>query len=385
MRNFLLSIIIPTKNRSYYCLYAVKQILSLGLDNVEICVQDNSDSDELRSEIESLGSTCIVYNYHPGVLSFVDNFSEAVEISNGEYLCMIGDDDGVLPSVLEYTVKARKDNIDAIIPALNYVYFWPSEKDVIKDSSEGLLQMSESNYYSRKVNPQKALRRLLSNAIQSYTSYDIPRLYHGIVKKSILVDIKRKTGFYFGGLTPDMFMATELALECKRVIRISDSVTISGICPKSGSADSATGRHTGDLMTAPHFRGHASYIWDERIPPFYSVDTIWADTLFHALELSKRGDLIRLFNMPLFDALCLKKYPEYAYVIKEHMKKYKISVFSLKTSYFWYSLLVFAKKATRKIKREFKKYMHGDSDRFIKRFKVFNIIEASEEVNTFIG
>ena len=74
--NKLLSVIIPTKNRSYYCLYAVKQILSLDLSNVEICVQDNSDNDSLKEDIQALESPDVIYNYHPGVLSFVESLSD---------------------------------------------------------------------------------------------------------------------------------------------------------------------------------------------------------------------------------------------------------------------------------------------------------------------
>ena len=94
-----LSIIIPTKNRQRYCLAAVKQILSLGMRDFEICVQDNSDENTLEQEITSLGSHLVKYNYHKGVLSFVDNFSEAVSLCSGKYACMIGDDDGLLSSI----------------------------------------------------------------------------------------------------------------------------------------------------------------------------------------------------------------------------------------------------------------------------------------------
>ena len=61
-------------------------------------------------------------------------------------------------------------------------------------------------------------------------------------------------------------------------------ITVSGICPTSGSADSATGRHTGKLEDAPHFRGHASYEWDNKAPAIYSVESIWGETVLKALK-----------------------------------------------------------------------------------------------------
>lgn len=351
--NDLLSLIIPTKNRSFYCMYAIKQILALKLPEIEICIQDNSDTDDLRREIESLKSDQVVYNYHAGILSFVDNFSEAVSISHGEYVCMIGDDDGILPNIVEYVEKAKKNNYDAIIPGLDYVYFWPSQEPIEEDINKGRLDILHSRRRERIVDTNKAIKRLLSNASQEYTCLDIPRLYHGIVKRSVLDRVKDKTGYFFGGLTPDMYMAAVLSLECGTVLKTTESFTISGICPKSGSADSATGRHTGKLSDAPHFKGHSSYVWNVNIPPFYSVDTIWSETLLNALESYNRRDLVDLFNLPLLEALCLKKYPEYSSIIMEHAKDHDITKLKMTFSYIYYIVPKIAKKVWRKAIRVF--------------------------------
>lgn len=383
MSNYTLSIIIPTKNRQYYCLYAVKQILSLGLSNIEICIQDNSDNDELRNKIKELKAPNVKYNYHDGVLSFVDNFSEAISISSGEYLCMIGDDDGILPNIIKYVELAREKKLDALIPELGFVYFWPSQERIVDNSELGLLHLCGVRKPKlNTVHPHKALNVLLNNAAQDYTSLDIPRLYHGIVKRDVLETIKTKTGVYFGGLTPDMFMAVSLALECESVIRINESITISGICPKSGSADSATGKHTGSLSEAPHFRGHINYIWNEKIPSFYSVDTIWAETLLHALISFKRMDLVDKFNLPLFESICIYKYPEYSQLIKEHSLNLGISSFRMRFAYVSFYLRCLPKRIINKMIRETQKIARN---RYIaRRTDIPDIIAAEVAVKKFI-
>lgn len=335
MREYLLSVIIPTKNRQYYCLEAVKQILSLKINNLEICIQDNSDEDILQEEIKALNSNQIVYNYHQGVLSFVDNFSEAVSLGHGLYFCMIGDDDGILPQIMELTAIAKEKNLEAVIPALNFVYYWPSNANIVEDSEKGVLQANVSSESSccEVFTNHDDLLKLLRNAAQNYTSLNIPRLYHGIVKKSVLDIIKEKTGRYFGGLTPDMYMAASLSLVCKNIMRVDYSVTISGICPTSGSSDSATGKHTGELKDAPHFRGHDKYQWDEAIPTFYSVDTIWGDTLLHALHDFQREDITEQFNLPLFEGVCIAKYPAFKGLILEHAKSHNIDFSTIRLTY----------------------------------------------------
>lgn len=132
--NPLLSIVIPTRNRQVYCLAAVQQIVKLNLPSVEIVVQDNSDNDYLSYSLNTpqMNAVHVRYTYEPGELSFVDNFSHGIENSCGEYVCMIGDDDGVLPSIHEVADYASRNNLDAVIPALNSVYFWPNNQRVIK-------------------------------------------------------------------------------------------------------------------------------------------------------------------------------------------------------------------------------------------------------------
>ena len=355
MHNYKLSIIIPTKNRQYYCLYAVKQILSHDWKQIEICIQDNSDNNDLEGDIKKLGSGNIVYHYHPGILSFVDNFSEAVSLAHGDYLCMIGDDDGILPDIHRLVEDMERQAADAAIPSLNFIYFWPSEKQIVKNGEKGMLV---SHLYrehhvkaGEKVDSHNAVVHLLRNGVQNYTALNMPRLYHGIVRKDVLDRIKDIAGTYFGGLTPDMYMATALSLVCQKVIRVGYTVTISGICPTSGSSDSATGKHTGELSQAPHFRGHNNYKWDELIPAFYSVDTIWADTLLHTLRDFNRVDLITLFNKSLFAGICLEKYPEFSNLILTHFRGKGCTVNSIKRSLFKNKLDNLFYRAQGRIKR----------------------------------
>ena len=385
MINCLLSIIIPTRNRQKYCREAVNQILSHKWERVQICIQDNSDDDSLKDFVSQRNSQNIVYNYHPGTLSFVDNFSEAVSLASGDYVCMIGDDDGVLPNILHLIENMVEKDADAAIPALNFIYFWPSNQHIVEDGDKGLLIShlhAESPQSKVKIitNHEREIRKLLANGIQNYTSYDIPRLYHRIVKREVLKKIKDSTGHFFGGLTPDMYMASALAMVCKKVLRVSYSVTISGICPTSGSSDSATGKHTGELKDAPHFRGHGHYEWDEMMPAFYSVDTIWGDTLFRSIKEFHRDELLKYFNLPLFDGLCITKYPEFSNVILEHAKAHGSTVRQMRFALAVYIFKTFVGRCARKIIR----ICSTGRRKTIKIKNLPNIIEAERQISEII-
>ena len=75
----LLSVVIPTRNRFYYVKSTIRSILSIDYSNIELVVQDNSDSDELRNWInDNISDGRLKYYYCNLPLSFVANFDQAV-------------------------------------------------------------------------------------------------------------------------------------------------------------------------------------------------------------------------------------------------------------------------------------------------------------------
>lgn len=318
MKEYMLSVIIPTKNRQYYCLNSVKQILACYSEEVEIVVQDNSDNRSLEEKIKELKCDNVVYQYIEGILSFVDNFDMAIQLATGKYLMLIGDDDGITSLALKTVKWADKEGISSIRPALSFIYFWPGSK-VFKEKDDGVLEIYSYNGRVREYDPQIGLKALLKNSCQNYLDSDLIKLYHGIVRRDLLESIKKKTSRYVGGLSPDIYLSVALSLSSEeKAISLDVPLTISGICMGSGSSQSATGEHTGKLEDAPHFRGHESYEWNESIPRFYSVETIWGDSAMAAVY--EINPYYKTFYRPeTITYRCLKKYPKYKYEI---MKSY---------------------------------------------------------------
>lgn len=348
----LLSVVIPTKNRMKYCEAAIKTVTCLGNTDIQIVIQDNSDTDTLREFCASCGYSNLKYNFHPGVLSFVDNFSEAASLADGDYVCMIGDDDGILPGIVDAISLMKEKGYECLVPGLNSVYIWPGDNPIVKGAEKGYLCLKFIDGTVRELDPEKGLQELLKNGGQDYQACDLPRLYHGIVKKTVLDEIYKRIGTYFDGLTPDIFMSTALACVNPKTVRIGYPVIVSGICSKSGSSDSATGRHTGKLSDAPHFRGHTDYKWDEKAPAIYSVESIWAETVMQALRRFGRDDLYDGFSVTRLDGECLVKYPQFSDIIHEHMKKYGVSEKDANKIVFDFK---YRRKAARVVRRVFRK------------------------------
>lgn len=375
INKYLITIIIPTKNRQEYVLKAVEQILSIDDERIQVVLQDNSINSSLELMLKEYSKdNRLKYNYSSEILSFVDNFDIAVSLADGDYVCIIGDDDGINPQIIDVVEWASKNNIDAIKPELNAVYFWPNSQAVKGEKDNGYLNIYKITAKAKMCNPYLEVEKLLKQGGQNYLSLDLVKLYHGIVKKECLDSIKTKTGMYFGGLSPDIYMTVALSLTINKVVSIDLPLTISGICSKSGSADSATGRHTGKLEDAPHFRGHEKYEWADLVPRFYSVETIWADSAIAAIYDLNKSEILEEFNVGALAESCLKKYPEYKKIVEEHydtwLKKTKHSKIKLKIINLNNSVSYFTKKALRRIKRR-----PGD---VIRINGVTNIVEAGD-------
>lgn len=291
----LLSIIIATRNREYYCIEAIKSILAINSDCIEICIADNSESREVENFIKQLESDCIRYIHNKEKLTFIENFNFAVGLASGTYLVNIGDDDSILPEIIDVVRWANENNVDTITPKNTIPYYWPNA-DIKFPAGYMTIPVYEKNL--RKADSKAALKKLLENGIVNYMFYDVPKIYHGIVKRDIMERIKDITGSYFGGLSPDIFSVMCIALITDNHYVTDSPLTVAGVCPTSGSADQLKGKHCGELEDMPHIQNRKEpYQWDKDIPEFYSVTTIWGDSGLNAIDSMKFGDFRKHFNV----------------------------------------------------------------------------------------
>lgn len=318
----LLSIIIPTRNRQKYAISAITSILSISVTDLELVVQDNSDSRDLEECIRNnVDDTRLKYNYTSTPLSMIDNFNTAVDLASGKYLCLIGDDDGVNPEIIEATQWADMNNIDALKPTISASYLWPESgvsSILFKNVSSGVFTINPFSGKVTKPNPEVEMKKVVLNGGLNYLETEIPRLYHGIVKRKCLNKVREKTGAFFGGLSPDIFAALGVANFSKNVVSIDYPLTIAGVSKPALSA-----REHADNLKDLHFirYNRVTYKWADIIPRFWSVETTWADTTIAVLKALERKDLLRDFNLPFLCANCIAAHPKYKRIILRDMYK----------------------------------------------------------------
>lgn len=289
----LLSVAIATKNREKYCIEALKSLLNFNNQQLEITVADNSDSTFVKDFIEEIKSPFIKYQYDPGPVSSIENFNRAVGLATGEYVMLIGDDDSILPKAFEIAAWARDNKVDSVCSKENLIYYWPN---VLEKYPDGVMIVPKSTGKISKIDIRKNLEKLVGNGLQLYLLFPLPKTYHGIVRRELMEEIKRRTGHYYGGLSPDLYSSIAVSCVADNHYVIDEPLSIAGVCATSTTADNFKGKHSGSLENIPHLRHRNNYKFSDRIPLYYSVNTIWAESGLKALEELNETTLLEKFN-----------------------------------------------------------------------------------------
>ncbi len=138
---------------------------------------------------------------------------------------------------------------------------------------------------------------------------NLPRAYAGMVSRELVQRIAAKHGALFGGVSPDIYSAALIAMECKSSYRIDFPIIIPGASGGSTSGQSARGQHAGGLRDNAHIGAFKDLQWDARVPEYYSVPTVWGYSLLKAIE--HLPDQYKKVNLSRLYVKCMMANPHY--------------------------------------------------------------------------
>lgn len=108
MKNPLVSVIIPTHNRSSYLEDTIKSVINQSYTNLEILVIDDGSKSNYAEKICNRYNNCFYFFKENGGLSSARNYG--ISKAKGEYIAFLDDDDSWLKNKLEIQVKILNDN-----------------------------------------------------------------------------------------------------------------------------------------------------------------------------------------------------------------------------------------------------------------------------------
>lgn len=308
MRGPLLSVVVPTHNRARYAKDCIRSLLSLEADDstLEVVVHDTSTNDEL--DVSLMGETSdnrLRYVHCDEPLDLTQNHDRALSMATGRFICLIGDDDTILPDLINVAHFAEAFDIDCVAPRVVANYAWPDFLSRTFGSAHaGRLYLAEGYGSAVKKLAAPSLKASLRRAAQGTDG--LPKLYHGLVKMEVLQKIRAKTGAFVHGASPDVSAAVGIAASIESFLELDFPVTLPGASGGSNTGASAMGQHKGNLTTTRQTTRYAS-AWPQMIPAFYSVETVWAHAAYETLRLLEEPTL-EDFCYPRLYAQCLLRH-----------------------------------------------------------------------------
>lgn len=287
----LLDIVIPTKNRQTTLVPVVGAMLSsLHGSDYRIVIHDNSDrelDEAIRDDWRTQGN--IAYYHEAESIDVIENFNRAIGKVDARYATLIGDDDFVIPEIFNAIHKMDTLNLECMIHH-RPVYYWPGmtfdrEFDFFCPSS--LLINSEVGEGVELFEPKQELTRVCASG--GIYLFNLPALYHALVRSDALHELRAKFGDYVMGPSPDMSLAVALCAIEVRYGRSSIPFSVAGASYNSAAGMGRRGDHTASLDKTPSWLPKTmKSSWDPRLPEVWNGYSVYAQSI---LAVAKRTGL----------------------------------------------------------------------------------------------
>ena len=324
METPILSIVIPTKDRYSTLISIVKYFLSWDRADFEIVVQDNSlDNSVFEQELSTFrDDQRLKYSHITEPMPMIDNCSKAIERAKGDYVCFIGDDDGLIEATIDLCIWLKNKNYDSAT-FQRFSYDWPDLSKKLGESSltDGILTSRNFEATLINVESKTELIRYLKYGATNLT-YRGPFPYNGLVKRNIFEETFKNTGQYFPAPTPDVACMVSTALLAKKHAYIKLPYICGGQSLSSAAGLGRQGMHVGEIENIKSLPSDTKHKWSSELPPFWSGFTINAESAIKSLEAWKRDDLRGIFNFNrTLAAIIIYLQPEYRSRAWKHTKK----------------------------------------------------------------
>lgn len=216
------SIVIPTRNRAETLGPAIETCLSQDFEDFELLIVDNASSSATKELVESITDSRLKYIRRDEPLAMTHNWNSALSETSGQWICFIGDDDGLMPGALR-TLSEITEATQARALRWDYVvYTWP-DFPIAEMSSK----LSVPTYYGDD-RPCSGLDAVKAMAEAPDVGPRGPSIYHGLIKRS-LIEEALATGPIFEGPIPDYFSGTLFAALCGEFLQLSRPASIAGL------------------------------------------------------------------------------------------------------------------------------------------------------------
>jgi hypothetical protein len=246
----LFTIIVPTVNRPETLVHTLRTLVDLGGDDYEIVVTDDAGHPENRSVVESFGRPDLIrYIRHETRQGMRGNYEFSVGVAQGQYVTILGDDDGFVVNALVYAREALAASRAEVLFWWPHMYWWPT---ALIEHKRWMLYVMRPAKNVRTVDPFSYVEALYQPGVHHWLFERLPSIYNGFVSRTLLQRLKERTGSYFLDEVPDVYSGIANGVMAESAAFIEWPLSIRGI---SGKSYGVAFRNPAGKDIASEFRG----------------------------------------------------------------------------------------------------------------------------------
>jgi glycosyltransferase involved in cell wall biosynthesis len=226
------SVLLPTWNRLEYLRYAIETVVRQNYPLWEVIVSDNDSEDDIAGYIASLSDSRIRYFRTERLLPVTENWNNALSKSCGDYVVMLGDDDGLLPGYFERMSAVISEFSGADLVYTSGLHF--AYPGVMPDDPLGFLRPVSNGLFDAE-KPYLLDRQRAQTLAGGYLDFRMPmpsNMQYSLVSRKIIEKLSYKGQFFYSPY-PDFYATPLLFLQAEKIVICPQPMVVVGITPKS--------------------------------------------------------------------------------------------------------------------------------------------------------
>lgn len=289
------SVVIPTRNRADTLPFTLRTCLEQDFEDYEILVSDNGSDVETRQLIDQLGSQKIRYIHTPRPLAMSDSWEFALEQTRGEYVTILGADDGLLSHCLRDADEILRTSQTQALRWESVLYTWPNLPRQPYQSPNRLtipLPRAGRPHVVKRVES----RTLMAEAGNLRVSYaELPMIYCSAIHRDLIARLRSLTGRVFKSESPDVYSSFALGYVAGSFCSVDTPLAINALSGRSnGVATLYLQNQTSIGQEFQSMNAEARFLRHPWIPDLQSMAACVADSFLHAKHglFPDDGDLV---------------------------------------------------------------------------------------------
>lgn len=228
------SVLLPTRNRLNLLSHAIETVRRQDYDDWEIIVSDNFSEEDVAGFVQSLSDPRIKYFRTDRFIPVTDNWNNAIDKSEGDYIIMLGDDDCLMKgyfSILSRLIE--KFNAPDFIYTSAFLYAYPGVMPGVPDgflrtyNNREIFQSAGEPFWLER---NKALE-FANESLNFRVAFDYNMQFSLVSRK--LVEKMKQYGQFYQSPYPDYYASNAMMLKAERILVVPQPLVAIGISPKS--------------------------------------------------------------------------------------------------------------------------------------------------------